>query len=1007
MTRFATPSQRRFVLAAKLRPHDPSMNWALLCALPDGVEPQRMADAARGVMAENDSSNEVFDTDEHGAVVATLVDVEHSCPVVHYADAAALHAAAQRLADAPFDLSTAPLYHAEIAVAEGVAYFVFIGAHVIADGRGFYNMTQDFAGRYADDSYAAPSRSSPVDTAEDLSIKRSDAVAYFAETFAGVASLQIDEWDRRDSKGRIRGGISRTEISFHEYDSAKKLADALGVRRYSVLLTVYGLALSCLTGETDLAVSNPMANRRADANAAATRGVRVNSLPARIDLTGHDSFASLCRNIDRQVAKLVEFEQYAFSDFARHVFATESVDATQPSASFTVHPLALAPVIDGRRAEPVNLDRDYIQYPMSVALEVGADAVSVIVERADHIPDVDVAALLRRVLAQAVETEGQATLDEIDWVTPATAGRISAHTRWPATTLVEQFAETVREHSGAIAVVDSAEAITYAELDDRSSRIAVAVASGITDALVGVALEPSVELVATVLGILKAGKAYLPIDRTAPAARVEQIAAACGGLTVLSRNADWVGIAGIDLVDPDLLAADDAADELSSPTPDTVAYVIFTSGTTGEPKGVQISHASATRFFDSFRADVALDALRWPLLHSIAFDISIVESFNALLSGAALYIPRAGIKQDPHLLRDFLSDNDIDVISQTPSAFTMLAPLLLDGQCPKLKAVLFCGERLELQALGPFVGARPDVALINCYGITETTMHHTHYRLPAESRLIPDESVIGIPLSDTDMWVVDRHRRTVPRGVPGELVMAGPGVMDGYLGGVAATAAKVIELGGARAYLSGDRGYLGADGQFVVLGRFDSQVKIRGHRCELGEIEHALRRTGEAEKVHAMIFGSGLEAELVCFVVLRPEGSVDRLRTSLRDWLPRYLEPDHCIVMDRIPLNNNGKTDSVALTEAYRTRAEDAPAKPKPAQDTSIGQTVDEIWRDVLGSDDFDGSTRFFEAGGSSALLLRVGGEIRSRLDITDFDVVDLFEYCTPDSLSEFLEDIG
>lgn len=257
------------------------------------------------------------------------------------------------------------------------------------------------------------------------------------------------------------------------------------------------------------------------------------------------------------------------------------------------------------------------------------------------------------------------------------------------------------------------------------------------------------------------------------------------------------------------------------------------------------------------------------------------------------------------------------------------------------------------------------------------------------------------------MAVVDRHRRIVPRGVPGELVISGPCVMDCYLNRESLTAEKVVPIDGVRTYLSGDRGYLAIDGQFVVLGRFDSQVKVRGHRCELGEIENAVGKTDQVQQVHATIVGTGLTSELVCFVALRPAGTLDRLRTSLRNWLPRYLEPSRYIVLPQLPVNINGKTDARALAEIYHNRTATTPVtEVADNEPDSVHAVINQIWCDVLGRSDFDGSTRFFDAGGSSALLLRVRDEIQSRLALTDFDAIDLFEYCTPDSLSEFLDEI-
>ncbi|MGH3581952.1 MAG: AMP-binding protein, partial [Mycobacterium sp.] len=639
--RSATGPQRRIALSARLRPRDPGSNFAFLWRMPAGLDPARLAEAARRAFGAQRGLHERFEFTSRGGIVAVSVHTPVDCPVRHYDRLSDLQVHVATLGDTTRGTADWPLFDIEVARIGSEVYFVFTGSHLVADATMLYHLLADLDARYADldaapDCTLSPSQADPGDDQFDT------ARTYFTDLLTGIETLTISDWGRRDRDGRIPGRHVRHRPHPSGYDAAKGLAVQLGVRRYSVLLTVFGLLVTALAGAPRVVVSNPVSGRHGGGTAARIRGLLTNALPVLIDTDRHRAFGALCRQVDEQVTALIAVETSAFADVARGLLAANDVEATLPSASFTVYPQPLTPSIDGRRAVAVEVARRYLQYPLTVNVEVSDGRATLLVECADEVPAGDVNGSYWHLLHHAVQNP-DARLEEFSWCPDMLQASYLPAVRFGRTsTVVERFSAVAAAHPYATAIESTGATIDYRDLEHAADVIAAQLASH-PASMIGVSMDPGIDLVTVVLGVLKAGRAYVPIRPDTPRDRVEAIVQACDGLPIVGTfREDWQDIPGATALHVQLRTPGYTRTPLhpvAPPRPTDTAYVLFTSGTTGRPKGVQISHASVTGMLDAVTADMSLAGKRWSWYHSFAFDASVWEMFGALLFGGVLCIP--------------------------------------------------------------------------------------------------------------------------------------------------------------------------------------------------------------------------------------------------------------------------------------------------------------------------------------------------------------------------------
>ena len=614
---------------------------------------------------------------------------------------------------------------------------------------------------------------------------------------------------------------------------------------------------------------------------------------------------------------------------------------------------------------------------------------------------------------------------EAEQQTGATTGLLSALDK-PQTlprTLIEMFEAAATAYSDRIALTDSDTSMTYSDLNARANRLAhylhrVGVGP---ETIVPVCMERSSLMIVALLGILKAGGAYLPLDPAYPVERMRTILEDAPPVALVSED-QFLGkisslakrIVSVDGDWPAIISQSPSNPVLQS-TSDQLAYVIYTSGSTGKPKGVMVTHANVARlltstdpWFHFAPSDV------WTFFHSYAFDFSVWEIWGCLLTGGRLVIVPWATTRSPQDFYDLLSEQQVTVLNQTPAAFYQLIGIEEAGHSKNLalRLVIFGGEALNFKALRPWFERHGDYPhLVNMYGITETTVHVTYRVVTAHDAAHGSHSLIGVPIPDMQLYLLDEQLKPVADGEIGEIFVGGAGVARGYLNRPELNADRFVDdpsHSGQRLYRSGDLGRILPGGELEYLGRRDSQVKINGFRIELGEIEAALAQHPQIQQnCVALHTDSEGTKRLAAYFVARGESApaVGEVSEFLRTKLPAHMVPTLYVPIEKLPLTPNGKIDRAALpspfTEAAPAKAPSASVSDMPALD--MEEQIAQVWRQILKRENIGFADNFFDVGGSSLLLVSVHAELQSLLQ-RKIAITDLFAHTTIRSLAAKLK---
>ncbi len=940
----------------------------------------------------------------------TLPFVEHD-----WSDAEAYEArlAAWRAEDtaAGFDVAVAPLMRVAVfARPDGGHDVIWTSHHVLTDGWStaqlLSEIVQDYAARIAGGMAVLPAAGRYRDYVTWLAARPDDAAWWRA---------QLAKVDDPATITQALGRPAQAEPGAHRLvqtlDEAltQRLQQATrqrGVTLNTMLQGAWALVLARYGGRDQVAFGVTVSGRPAELpGAERTVGLFINSLPLWVRVPSASALGPWLAELQAHNIELREHEHTALSDLQQ--WAGRSGDALFDSLlAFENYPVDAA-LRDGTGGLQVMAAEmvERTHYPLNLAvmpepmLTVHWDWDG---ERLDRSAVEQLSRDLATVLDQLASADDAVRLADIQLNVEAP---LVPSMTCPFRSVLDRIAEQAARRAEAEAVSCGEERLSYAALAEWSNRIGRRLKRlGVSDeARVGLCVERSTGLVAGLLGVLKAGGAYVPLDPSYPEARLRETAADAGLRWVVTDSANAERVRS--LADCRVVVVsevdDEAADDWLEPVhPDQLAYVIYTSGSTGRPKGVGVTHMNLSRLLDA-TADwyrFGTDDV-WPLFHSYAFDVSVWELFSALVYGGRLVVVPYWTARTPDACVELLRRERVTVLNQTPSAFEplMAAEQASGAPVESLRAVIFAGEKLEPSRLAGWLGWRGEKAprLINMYGITETTVHVSYRPLAFADTQGAARSLIGEPIPDLSLQVLDGGLQLVPEGGIGEIHVGGAGLARGYLGRPGLTAERFVPdphgVPGSRLYRSGDLARrLASDVEY--LGRGDQQVKLRGHRIELGEIEAQLLAI-EGVYAAAVLATAG---RLVAYVV--GDADADVLRTRLSEALPSYMVPTGFVSVETLPLTVNGKLDRAALSALA------VPSADYIAPRTATEARLCEIFAEVLGVARVGASDDFFALGGHSLLAVRAVSRIRSALE-RDAPLSLLFEHPVVASLASALSD--
>lgn len=928
-------------------------------------------------------------------------------------------------AQRPYALDKGPLFRVSLyRKGDREHVLLLVMHHIISDGWSIGVLARELGPVYEACVRGLPSPLAP------LPVQFRDFVQWEQEHEKHPSSADLDYWRRqlggelphlelptdrpRPAVQTFRGWHIVVDLPPELEERLQQLARRHNVTFFMVLFAAFSVLLRHYTAQEDILVGTPTAGR-ANSNFECLIGFFVNNLVLRVDLAGDPAFADLLHRVRTTALEAFEHNSIAFDQLVELLQPQRSLDRSPVfQVLFSLLDITVPRVLFAElEMKPFDFEKARARYDLAVDVYPHEDHFRCSFEfNTDIFDEAAIQQLARHYLhiLDIVSTDPSQPITKIrllqeserrqlieDW--NRTAAPLPPHATVPA-----WFRAQAQATPEALALAMGDRVLTYRQLDAESDRLAAALRSrGVgRGAIVGICLQRSPEMVIGVLGILKTGAAYLPLDPALPPHRIEFLLSDAQVPLILTERS----LSGT--LSPGAAATlyiDALEDASSQPIPDEgsgddLAYLIYTSGSTGTPKGTEITHRSLVNLLASMLKEPGLNRHDTLLaVTTLSFDIAGLEVFGPLLCGAKLVLASREQVLDPEILAGLLDSSGATVMQATPSAWRMLVESGWTGR-PALR--MWCGGEVLPPDLAENLMARGS-ELWNLYGPTETTIWSAAHRVRHGENPI----LIGRPIANTCMYILDANLEPVPIGVTGELFIGGEGVARGYWRRPELTATRFLPdpfnpAGLGRVYRTGDLARYRHDGRIQLLGRIDHQIKLRGHRIEPGEIEVAIERHPSVRQAVVVVHGEGAAKQLVAYLRLASESAeADSLRTWLHEHLPEYMVPAVFMPLAEIPLTPNGKVDRKRLPAPH--------AAPRNLHDHSVParngteQKLAELWSEALHIDRPGVRENFFDLGGHSLLLVQLHARLRREFN-TKIAVVDLFRYPTIEALASFLD---
>ena len=909
-------------------------------------------------------------------------------------------------AQCPFDLAAGPLFKVTLLQLGETEHILLLNLHhIVADGWSIGVLVRELGMLYTGflKNGRSPLVALPLQYADFAEWQHqylqgevlATQLAYWRQQLNEITALNLPTDRQRPAVPSYRGAKQFITLSPALTASLKSLSQQESATLFITLLAAFQTLLYRYTGQVDIAVGTPIANRNLS-EIEALIGFFVNSLVLRTDLSGNPTFLELLHRVKNVAMTAYAHQDLPFEQLVEELHPDRELSRNplfQISFSLQNTPVA-ALELPGIAFRAMDFDTGSAKLDLECNLWEDAGSIhGQFIYSTDLFDSATIARMMGhfQTLLSAIVANPKQRLSDLALLTALESQQLlidwnDTQKDYPQNQCFHQlFAERVEREPNAVAAVFENQQLTYRQLNNKANQLAnyLQQLGAQPEVLIGLCVERSLDAIVGILGIIKAGAAYLPLDPNYPQQRLNFMLEDAG-LSILvtqqhlAKNltqAEYTVVC-VD-ADSEIIARQSPTNLTTNIVPQNLAYVIYTSGSTGKPKGVLIEHRGLYNLALAQRATFNLNSNHRVLqFASLSFDASIFEIVMALGSGATLYCARKESLLPGTTLIQFLQDNAITHATFPPS----LLAVLPSAELPALQTIICAGESCSLDVVKRWASGR---RFFNAYGPTEATVWSSFAEI-CERQKPP----IGRPIANTQLYILDENLQPVPVGIPGELYIGGAGLARGYLNRPELTAERFIphpfsDKEGERIYKTGDLVRYLADRNIEFLGRTDEQVKIRGYRIELGEIESLLIQH-PAVKETAAVAEDDLSGNkrLVAYVVPNQNQTLNpvEIRNFLKQKLPNYMIPNAFVAMDFLPLTPNGKIDRLRLRSPANLTSNSID-KSFIAPRTPTESTLAKIWVKILNAERVGIGDNFFDLGGDSLLAIRLINEINQQFE--------------------------
>ncbi len=1015
-------AQKRLYAIHIKNPSNTSYNMPMILELTGKVDVGKVEKAMQAIIQKHEAFRTSFHMDEANIVQKIQDEVIFQ---LGYQDISSNDEMEKYISEwiKPFDLEKAPLMRADI-IKNGEKYILLLDMHhIISDGTTMSILGEDFAKAYQEIAIGSESvqykEYAEWENQQKQTGKLEKQAEYWKKEFEGeIPILEIPMDGKRGKVEDSEGESIKFEIHETTVKRLKATAASMGGTLYMMLMAGYSILLSKYSGQEDIVVGSPIAGR-SHAQMEKIAGMFVNNLAIRTQPEGEKSIKDYLLDMKKKLLGAYENQEYPYEKLIEDLKIKRDLSRNPlfDTMLILLNMDMKEVVLPNISIKPFHLNNKKAKLDITLIVVDAKDRLICEVEYRSKLYNKETITQMMEYyvsILNNISIMQDKAIKEIELLKPDEKQQLLAQFNNTKAdydkgkTLVELFELQVKKNPQKIALVWGDKQLTYQELNEKADKVSghLRTKNIKPDDIVGVMVERSLNMYIAILGILKSRGAYLPLDPEYPIDRITYMLEDSKAKLLLTSEAfaQSIPFSGEILCIENALVNETADISISEENSlrdlsKTLAYVIYTSGSTGKPKGVMIEHQAVNNLIkgmtDSidFSSDKAILALT-----TIGFDMSIPEVLIPLIKGVKIVIGDENVQKDLSLIKEIITKNNIDILHMTPSRLKML---LADEDLDFMKNVkeIITGAEAVPEDLVNALQKRTNAKIYNMYGPTEATVWATCADLTKSSIVH-----IGKPMANTRIYIVDKDNRLQPIGIPGEICIAGDGLARGYLNLAELTAEKFLPNPfepGKRMYRTGDRAKWMPDGNIAFLGRMDNQVKIRGYRIELGEIESVIKSQQGVKDAVVIAKGASEDNKyLIAYLVLE-NTDIEAIKNSIKSRLPHYMLPASYILIEKIPLTDNGKVNKQALLNMQGTEVNRKKIPPRNFHDNTIAQ----IWRDVLNLEEVYIHDDFFQIGGNSINIIQIVNSLKQAFEV-NITVADIMAYTTIIELSDYIANL-